>query len=255
MKLLALDFDGVICDSARETGLSAWKAARELWPECCNADEMPEKLMQEFIEVRPYLEIGYQSPLMLKMLLEKLPLGEFQDRLEDNCRRIMLESAMNSESMIKLFSQTRKQWMEQDLEGWLGAHGFYAGVIPALQEALKLQEQRILTTKQECFTLPLLTGQGVDFPKEKIWGLERKTPKEELLLRLQREGWKQIIFVEDRLETLLRVMQIPQLDGVRLYYALWGYGTDKEKQQAASIERIKCISLVDFQEVLRDTEH
>ncbi|NOR71147.1 MAG: HAD family hydrolase, partial [Methylomarinum sp.] len=29
--IYALDFDGVICDSALETGVSGWKAAAKIW--------------------------------------------------------------------------------------------------------------------------------------------------------------------------------------------------------------------------------
>ena len=29
--LLALDFDGVLCDSARETGMTAWRAGQAIW--------------------------------------------------------------------------------------------------------------------------------------------------------------------------------------------------------------------------------
>ncbi|NMA42598.1 MAG: hypothetical protein GX946_04365 [Oligosphaeraceae bacterium] len=254
MKLLALDFDGVICDSARETGMSAWKAARELWPELCYAAEIPEKYLQKFVQVRPYLEYGYQSVLMLKMLLEELPLRAFQEELEENCQRIMQENSLKKADLMKRFSNAREQWLAQDLDGWLAAHGFYAGVILALQEALKLQEVHILTTKQECFAMPLLTGQGVCFPKEQLWGLERKTPKEELLLRFVQAGYSSIAFVEDRLDTLLRVMQIPELDAVKLYYATWGYSGEKEKQQAAAMKRINCIILDDFNRILRGTE-
>ena len=32
----ALDFDGVLCDSARETGTSAWKCCQRLWPNECD---------------------------------------------------------------------------------------------------------------------------------------------------------------------------------------------------------------------------
>ena len=61
MAILALDFDGVLCDSARETAVSAWRAGSGLWPEDMHGAEPPENMIRQFTAVRPYLETGYQA--------------------------------------------------------------------------------------------------------------------------------------------------------------------------------------------------
>ena len=54
----ALDFDGVICDSAVETGVTAWKAASQIWHDLDTL--LPsQELLEKFRLVRPVLETVY----------------------------------------------------------------------------------------------------------------------------------------------------------------------------------------------------
>ncbi|HFD13311.1 MAG TPA: HAD family hydrolase, partial [Crenotrichaceae bacterium] len=50
--IYALDFDGVICDSAVETGITGWKAATHVWNEMTGV--LPDQvLLDAFRRVRP----------------------------------------------------------------------------------------------------------------------------------------------------------------------------------------------------------
>ena len=62
----ALDFDGVICDSAVETAITGWKAASQLWSEM--PEEVPQELIDRFREVRPIIETGFEAILTMRML-------------------------------------------------------------------------------------------------------------------------------------------------------------------------------------------
>jgi len=251
MSFFALDFDGVLCDSAAETAASAWKCAWELWPELLKMQKIPEEMIDKFLRVRPYLETGWQSVLMLRMLLENQPLSAFQNDLEKHCRRLLQESSLDAETLIRKFAWSRDHWIREDQQDWLNSHRFYPGSITALHKAMSRHEVRILTTKQQRFAQLLLQGQGIRFPENKIWGLEAKRAKEDLLEEFIRDGAGEIHFVEDRLETLLRVAARPQLAGVRLYYALWGYGTEAEQQQARKNPAIICLELTQFIQMLQ----
>jgi hypothetical protein len=59
-RLLALDFDGVICDSCGESSLSAWKAATKLWPNIFTGAALDRKdeLLEKMRAVRPVVETG-----------------------------------------------------------------------------------------------------------------------------------------------------------------------------------------------------
>ena len=66
--ITALDFDGVLCDSAVETSITGWKAACHLW------DDMPaapnQSMIDRFRQVRPIIETGYESILAMRLLHE-----------------------------------------------------------------------------------------------------------------------------------------------------------------------------------------
>ncbi|MFA6815580.1 MAG: HAD family hydrolase [Lentisphaeria bacterium] len=244
MTLIAFDFDGVICASASETGASAWRGAAKIWPkEFKDCPEASPERIQKFCQVRPALETGYQAILMAKMIKDGYPKEDFQNHFLDIAHKMMAEQQLTTEMLAKLFGEMRDQWIEHDLAGWLNVHDFYPGVIDAFQKLVKKHDVVILTTKQERFVKLLLENQGVDFPKERIYGLERKRKKEDWLLQFQNEGKKDIHFIEDRLGTLLRVKEIPELSGVHLHYADWGYGTAAELVQVKQDERILLLTL------------
>lgn len=252
MSFIALDFDGVLCDSASETASSAWKCAWQLWPDLLQNENIPEQIRIEFLRVRPYLETGWQSVLMIRMLLENQPLAAFQNDLQVNIERLLSETKLDVPTLIKKFAESRDAWIRDKQQDWLDSHRFYPGSIQALQKAMHKHEVWILTTKQQRFTSLLLKGQGVDFPEEKILGLETKRPKEELLEEFARSRAGRMLFVEDRLETLYRVLKCPTLKQVRLYYALWGYGTTAEQQQARDNKAITCLEIEQFNQLLSE---
>lgn len=60
-RLVALDFDGVVCDSVGESSLSAFKAAAILWPGVFatpEAEAAKPRLVEEMRAVRPVVETG-----------------------------------------------------------------------------------------------------------------------------------------------------------------------------------------------------
>lgn len=246
--IYALDFDGVMCNSADETAVSAWRAATRLWPDLAQTgDDAPDDIVKQFRQVRPYLEIGYQAIVMIKMLMENAPLSAFRDDLHQHVEQALRELGKNKDDLIALFGAVRDEWIRTDLPTWLGRHSFYPGVIDALRKALHQQKRLyVLTTKQERFVAALFDSQHLPFPPDLIWGLERKVKKEVLLRNLLNDNKCSVHFVEDRLDTLLRVQEDNELQAVKLYFAPWGYATPAECQQAQHSPNIKSLSLESF---------
>lgn len=251
MRFWALDFDGVICDSARENGHSAWRCAHALWPDEFPGSEAPAELLDGFCRMRPYLETGYQSPLMMLMLRRQMPLAAFSCEFEHHCDALSREKRMDRHALVEAFGAQRDRWIAADPAGWLASHGFYPGIIAALRAA----QQRgtgliILTTKQERFVRLLLQGQGLDFPAERIYGLERQRRKEYYLEEYLQAGNESFGFVEDRFATLTRVAAVPALQPVSLFFAEWGYSTPPEIADARRHARIRTLTLAAFTAML-----
>lgn len=238
--LFALDFDGVLCDSAAEGAVTAWRAGQKIWPEWQGA-EPPAACAERFVRLRPALETGYQMPLLMKLVVARISDAEVLARFVPLCEELMSAHGLTRKQLVDLFGEARDEWIARDTAGWLNHHRFYPGVIERLREALVSHRVYILTTKQERFTRQLLEAQGVQIPPERIWGLERNLAKGKLLERLLAEpslAARRIHFVEDRVETLFEVAKNPRLTGVRLYLVDWGYNTPAQREAARRHPRI-----------------
>ena len=234
MNVFALDFDGVLCDSAAEAGVTAWRAGSHIWPQWRGL-EPPANELRRFIKLRPVIETGYQTVLLMKLI---------HDDVSDEC--IMAEFSKRSEILLEelgwtrgqcgqLFNQTRAAWMQQDWEDWLGRHRFYPPGWNTFTEHLDRKPIFIVTTKQERFVEALLNAADVAFPIERIFGLDKGQAKEAVLERLLQDAefrYARWHFVEDRLKTLLRIANCENLGCIRLYLAAWGYNTAEDRSTA-----------------------
>ena len=248
--IYALDFDGVICDSATETAATAWRAARTFWPDLFPEPDIPAQFTREFIAARPYLETGFQSIIMIRLIKEGHTADYFKTDFAAKLQVVMDECNVTKDTLVKSFGTARDQWITTDLDGWLALHGLYPGTIDALKTALTKHKVLILTTKQERFVSAILKQQGVDFPETSIFGLDRKISKETELAALVGAKKTNIHFVEDRIETLLRIKANPTLKRVKLHYAPWGYGTSEQLETAKADHRIDILTLESFAELL-----
>ncbi|WCJ22772.1 hypothetical protein M5689_004841 [Euphorbia peplus] len=265
--LYALDFDGVLCDSCGESSLSAVKAAKVRWPGLFDGvdSSLEEWIIDQMYTVRPVVETGYENLLLVRLLLEsRMPSvrkssvseGLTVEGILENWSKlkpiIMEEWGEDRDSLVDLFGTVRDEWMDKDLATWIGANRFYPGVSDALRFASS--SLYIVTTKQGRFADALLRElAGVTIPPERIFGLGTG-PKVKVLKQLQQKPEHQgltLHFVEDRLATLKNVIKEPELDGWNLYLGDWGYNTQKEREEAASIARIKLLQLSDFSKKLK----
>ena len=63
--ILALDFDGVICDGLIEYFATTKQTYERLWLQDRNLDE----LAQSFYKLRPVIETGWEMPILLRALV------------------------------------------------------------------------------------------------------------------------------------------------------------------------------------------
>ncbi|MDO8826751.1 MAG: HAD family hydrolase [Methylophaga sp.] len=234
--LFALDFDGVICDSAIETGLSGWQVASHIWPDM--PTQMPEHIISNFRLVRPVMETGFEAILICRLLFEGKPTALLIDDFAKQIEFILLRDNLSVANLKKQFGEYRDNWIKTDLPGWIKMNPLYPGVTDFLQK-IPLQQRFVITTKQERFVTEILSANRIEILPQQIYGLDRQLKKPQILEDLQRlHPATTIFFVEDRLPTLLDVSQTPSLSAVKLFFANWGYNTAADKQQAMQHPRI-----------------
>ncbi|HEC74913.1 MAG TPA: HAD family hydrolase [Methylophaga aminisulfidivorans] len=242
-KLYALDFDGVICDSAVETGMAGWKVALKVWADM--PEHMPEALLSKFRQVRPVMETGYEAALIMRLLYEgKTPENLLTD-FQHSIQALMIRDDMFVDELKALFGETRDEWIKHDFEQWIAMNPLFDGIAEKLTSIT--DQLVIITTKQERFVDHILKAQNIELPMERIYGLDRNMSKPQILNDIVAEKIAEsIIFVEDRLPTLINVITDDRLDDIKLYLADWGYNTAADKSNTDDIERITLLGLTEM---------
>jgi phosphoglycolate phosphatase-like HAD superfamily hydrolase len=246
--ILALDFDGVICDGLIEYFEVAWHTYCQIWTPA--NDTPPDDLALRFYRLRPVIETGWEMPVLIKALVDGIPDEKILQEWLSIAPQILLEDKLQAKEIgVKLDNQ-RDEWIATDLDNWLSLHRFYPGVVEKIKVTIaSAVELFIITTKEGRFVQQLLQKEGVNLPPAVIFGKEVKRPKYEILRELKQQAAEKKVsvwFVEDRLKTLHLVQQQPDLEDVKLFLADWGYNTQTERKAAKDDPRIQLLSLSQF---------
>lgn len=246
-KLYALDFDGVICDSAIETGTAGWKVAQKLWSDMPAI--VPTDLMAHFRQVRPVMETGYESILIMRLLFEGISAENINSAFHHQMEALMIRDVLTVDELKDIFGTTRDEWIASDFESWIDMNPLFDGIGDKLRQ-IDADNCFIVTTKQERFVDHILSANNINFPLAQIYGLDRNLSKPQILSDLSQERPEtDILFVEDRLPTLINVITDDRLDNVQLFLADWGYNTQQDRDSAANTKRIHTISLGDLEQL------
>ncbi len=240
--LLALDFDGVLCNGLAEYFQTSCKAYEKLW----SPDDRlrSEAMQQRFYRLRPVIETGWEMPVLLRSLLESVSDEDILTNWGTIRDRIAARENLNPKDAAKTVDGTRDEWIQTDLEGWLDLHEFYQRTISTCKRLLLADlDLAIVTTKEGRFVRSLLQKAGLELDETQIFGKEVGRPKPETLRQLRSTPDRQIWFVEDRLATLRSVQQQPDLDSIELFLADWGYNTQSDRQAANLDPRVHLLSL------------
>ncbi|HID82794.1 MAG TPA: HAD family hydrolase [Chromatiales bacterium] len=229
--LFALDFDGVICDSAVETAITAWKAAQEIWTDMEN-QPIADTQIQAFRELRPRLEFGYEAILIMRLLQQETDTTELARHYHLHLDTLINDDDLSIDALKDAFGQTRDRQIQKNETTWIGSNPLFTGIA----EKLKTLEQNdwfIITTKQERFVKRILQGNDIHLDAARVYGLDRKLDKQTVLKQLKASHPERpITFVEDRLPTLFGVLENPDLQKIKVQLADWGYNTAAERKVA-----------------------
>jgi phosphoglycolate phosphatase-like HAD superfamily hydrolase len=245
--VLALDFDGVLCDGLKEYFITAWRAYCAIWEP---PDLIPPMGMAEtFYRLRPVVETGWEMPVVIRAVLQGVSEAAILEDWAAIAQEIITREQLTPTQLVAQVDGLRDQWIAADVESWLAEHQFYPGVGDRLKTMLQSKLRvAIISTKEGRFIQQLLAKQGIDLTALQIYGKEVKRPKGDILLELmQAFGFPaNFWFVEDRLKTLQGIQKRPELAAVQLFLADWGYNTASDRTKAIHDPLIHLISLDQF---------
>jgi phosphoglycolate phosphatase-like HAD superfamily hydrolase len=245
--ILALDFDGVVCDGLLEYFATTKRAYQQIW-----SAEVDDSFAPSFYRLRPVIETGWEMPILLRAIVSGISEAEILQDFQAIALQITKAEGLSKQMVVQKLDGVRDDWIKHNLADWLSLHRFYPGIIEQLGKIINSTVKLyIVTTKEGRFTKQLLNQQGIDLPVAQIIGKESKRPKYETLRILQDRHQQpgeniQITFVEDRLQALQQVAQQDDLQFVELFLADWGYNLEGDRAIADQDRRIKLLSLERF---------
>jgi phosphoglycolate phosphatase-like HAD superfamily hydrolase len=245
LRLLALDFDGVICDSAREAFVVAVRTFGETFPELrlAPAAETDADLFARFLESMPLGNRAEDYAVTLAALARGVALTDqaAYDAFHAGIERARLRG------FHKQFYRVRKDWAERDPEGWLARMAPYPGLCDLLRRRAGDVRLAIATAKDRHSVRPILEAYGVSdlfpdgFVLDKDAGEKKRTHVEQLAA-LAGCSASETTFVDDKVNHLEDVAAA----GARCVLAAWGYNGAREHEIARARGFLIC-ELSDFE--------
>jgi phosphoglycolate phosphatase-like HAD superfamily hydrolase len=258
VKVLALDFDGVISDSATESFVVAVRTYGALYPDSQIASLAGELhgVTGERIRVHPlYRDFLALMPLGNRaedfgVVLHMLEAGEWvEDQGGYDARRAAMPAAF-ARAFHQRFYRERAALREADPEAWARLLGPYPPIIDLIRRRARDARLCIATAKDRPSVELLLDLYGIAelFPPEHVVDKEHGTTKRAHLGALRDRlciEFPEITFVDDKLNHLEDVASL----GVRCVLAAWGYNGERERRLARRAGHLVC-SLADAEEKL-----
>jgi phosphoglycolate phosphatase-like HAD superfamily hydrolase len=263
--ILALDFDGVVCDGRPEYFETAWQAYVAAWPQPLTTTR-PAAVAERFGALRPLIESGWEMPLLIHALLAGVDARALESRHGwlEAAPSLLKVAGVSAETLGRALNRVRDEWFARDAPDWLAHHRFYPGVPARLVSLLAGPTQTVIvTTKTERFARALLHAADPRLAAMSVIGREpgQPVPKPAILRRLA-DGRglgpdaAGVWFVEDMLETLEATARRADVGGVRLFLADWGYNTPADRAHVASGGgRIAVLALERFEAPLESWPH
>jgi hypothetical protein len=249
--ILALDFDGVLCDGMREYFEASRRSYVKIWP----AEQVPgEDLFPAFRALRPVIMTGWEMPLLLRALVQGRPEAAILQRWEAVRDELVNSGPLHGAALVSALThaldEVRREWIATDPRDWLERNVPYGSLDEVRRLIAEPKRAVLVTTKEGEFARQILAHWGLQLAD--IQGKEAGTHKCENLRALiadytaAHERRPRLWFVEDRLETLQHVTTHADLADVGLFLAAWGYNTPETRASVRGDGRIRVLELDRF---------
>ncbi len=246
MRLLALDFDGVIADSAAEAFVVALRTYRVVFGERCGFGSEAEhdaQLFARFVEGMPLGNRAEDYAVCLSAIDGGIPIADqaAYDAFYAS------QGAASLRAFHRRFYKERAAWAAADPTGWLACMPPYAGIPELLRRCRDNVQLAIATAKDRRSVAQLLAHYGIGelFPEPWVLDKEVGVRKRSHLEWLAREAglpFAELTFVDDKLNHLEDVAEL----GVRCVLAAWGYNGARE-HEAARARGLEVCTLAQFE--------
>ena len=244
MKILALDFDGVIVDSAWECLFVSYNAYFQVYERkrkdffggepftfenWDNIKKRYKKEVEHYRIMRPYIRGANDYGLIIKLLEEKKLITSQE---EFDVYRETVD--FKFEDFHQEFYKERNRIQAMDFKAWFKLESAFPKITKDISKLLEERTKVIIATSNrrraiaKCFTPEYL---GFEIKKEDIldkrYG-EDKSEQMKQIAKLYNVKFEEIYFVDDQVSHLIQTSPL----GIKVFLAGWSYATDIQKEEA-----------------------
>jgi len=248
MKILALDFDGVIAESSFEVFVVSWNTYlkfsqsklidRPFTFEQLDYFKQPTEVSNKFHYLRSYAKSADELIVCFYLIennIEVNSIKEFHIQLD------------NYKDKLKQFWKefyVQRGIIQKDINKWLSLENAFPVIIDAVNKLNQFYKVVILTNKNIAGVMPTAKHYGLKINKEDIFDTSLGNDKR-IKLKLIKEKYnveyEDILFVDDVLENL----EIAKPTGVKLFLATW-FNKNKEHHKLALKQGITLLTQENF---------
>ena len=248
-KILILDFDGLLVDSAPEC-----------WLRCIDACQMDMLLKgvefadfdkDTFLRMRYLVGPAHEFYFLMRSLVEY----KLDSDIERNFKELMGDDNNNASAsqFKKYFFESRLLAQNHNIKTWIESNYFFN---PALDMARRFSEDGILyiaTMKDEVSVLELLKYNNIHCGKSKVLGKKYGDNKYKHISHVIDQNpliaRDKFLFMDDNIRHINETKAL----GIETMLVTWGYGT-KPSIEYANKNQIKTLDLVDCNKVVIDEQ-
>ena len=255
MKILALDFDGVIADSQMEclfVGFNTYLDfnrntklfdGRKFTFDNFNfLTQKHREAVEQYRSLRPFV-IDAFCYYVISYIIEKNIVIKSQDDYNELREKLAKDIY---EHVVRAFYEERYNLIENNLNSWLSLVKPYQNIIPAVVKLSNAFNLAISTNNRKFTIYAFFRKHGIA-PKiviDSSFGSDKKLHIENIKNSLGAD-FKDIYFVDDQIRNLVGLLPL----GVHCYLAAWGYNTKKQQKEAEKLGAIP-LNQNDFYDVL-----
>lgn len=238
--LLALDFDGVICDSRPECLITGLAAYSRLEPDrerpARDIEAIDPELVSRFMGHRHLVRVAKQFVLLFDLL--------FNDNSIDDS--IELEEQTNAEyfrleQYKKYFYAERQAWFQEDPASWFAHNDVFKDVLEVAGIWYGREALAIVSAKDEQSISSILSHKGLQM--DPAWIFDTNKGDKPRHIQDLAKKYSKVFFVDDNLQNLLMVNS----DQVTPFLASWGF-VSQHSLGTAQIAGIEILDPLQFVE-------
>lgn len=241
MKILALDFDGVIADSQMECLFVGFNTYLDFNQNTKLFDgrkftfdnfdfliQKHRKAVEQYKMLRPYVIDAFCYYVIMYIIEKNIVIKSQNDY---NGLREKLAKNIHGH-FVSAFYEERHKLIENNLNDWLSLVKPYKQIISAIK-MLGNKFSLAISTNNRKFTIDAFSrkhGIASKIVIDSSFGSDKKLHIENIKNSLG-ANFNNIYFVDDQIRNLIKLLPL----GVNCYLATWGYNTEKQHEEAKKL--------------------